>query len=230
MLGLPCIQLFEVVVNTVADKIFDQSYCTINDSRIKQQCQQQHSICAQHFIHFPSFYAQKGRRTAFCRTAALFQLQDHAVLEDGDLAEAVLFRLGLLAAGHTDDQIQHGITVEGAILMPSYIKVDEQKNLFNDAKLGDVITFNPKKAYPENDTEVSSLLKIEREAVKDLESEFSFQITEIQRFKKHEINEELFKQVLGEDTDVKDEAAFRAKIAEAGRKTSELSHSGTRLA
>ena len=33
-----------------------------------------------------------------------------------------------------------GITVEGAILMPSYIKVDEHKNLFNDAKLGDVIT------------------------------------------------------------------------------------------
>ena len=79
-----------------------------------------------------------------------------------------------------------GITVEGAILMPSYIKVEEQKNLFNDAKVGDVITFNPKKAYPENDTEVSSLLKIEREAVADLESEFSFQITEIQRFKKHE--------------------------------------------
>ncbi len=103
-----------------------------------------------------------------------------------------------------------GITVEGAILMPSYIKVEEQKNLFNDAKLGDVITFNPKKAYPENDTEVSSLLKIEREAVADLESEFSFQVTEIQRFKKHEVNEELFKQVLGEDTDVKDEAAFRA--------------------
>ena len=107
-----------------------------------------------------------------------------------------------------------GITVEGAILMPSYIKVDEQKNLFEGAKLGDVITFNPKKAYPENDTEVANLLKIERDAVKDLESEFSFQITEIQRFVKHEINEELFKQVFGEDTDVKDEAAFRAKIAE----------------
>ena len=107
-----------------------------------------------------------------------------------------------------------GITVEGAILMPSYIKVDEQKDLFKDAKLGDVITFDPKKAYPENDTEVAQLLKIEREAVKDLESKFSFQITEIQRFKKHEINEELFKQVFGEETDVKDEAGFRAKIAE----------------
>ena len=107
-----------------------------------------------------------------------------------------------------------GITVEDAVLMPSYIKVEEQKNLFKDAKLGDIITFNPKKAYPENDTEVAQLLKIERDAVKDLESEFSYQITEIQRFKKHEINEDLFKQTFGEDTDVKDEAAFRAKIAE----------------
>ena len=107
-----------------------------------------------------------------------------------------------------------GITVEGAIMMPSYIKVDDQKKLFEGAKVGDIITFNPKKAYPENDTEVAQLLKIERDAVKDLESEFSYQITEIQRFKKHEVNEELFKQVFGEDTDVKDEAAFRAKIKE----------------
>ena len=107
-----------------------------------------------------------------------------------------------------------GITVESAVLMPSYIKVDDQKKLFDGAKLGDIITFNPRKAYPDNDTEVSQLLKIERDAVKDMESEFSYQITEIQRFKKHEVNEELFKQIFGEDTDVKDEAAFRAKIAE----------------
>ena len=33
-------------------------------------------------------------------------LQNDAVLEDGDLAEAVLLGLGLLAAGHADDQIQ----------------------------------------------------------------------------------------------------------------------------
>ena len=109
---------------------------------------------------------------------------------------------------------EDGITVESAVLMPSYIKVDDQKKLFDGAKLGDIITFNPRKAYPDNDTEVSQLLKIERDAVKDMESEFSYQITEIQRFKKHEVNEELFKQVFGEDTDVKDEAAFRAKIAE----------------
>ena len=109
---------------------------------------------------------------------------------------------------------EDGITVEGAIIMPSYIKVEDQKNLFTGAKVGDIITFNPKKAYPDNDTEVSQLLKIEREAAKDMQADFSYQITGIQRFKKHEVNEELFKQVFGEDTDVKDEAAFRAKIAE----------------
>ncbi len=129
--------------------------------------------------------------------------------EENDLLKGDLRELD--ENGNTKED---GITVEGASLLPNYIKVEDQKKLFDGAKLGDVITFNPKKAYPENDAEVSALLKIEREAVKDLESEFSYQITGIQRFKKHELNEELFKQVLGEDTDVKDEAGFRAKLAE----------------
>ena len=129
--------------------------------------------------------------------------------EDNDMLKGDLRELD--ENGNTKEG---GITVEGAVMMPSYIKVEDQKKLFDGAKLGDIITFNPKKAYPENDTEVAQLLKIERDSVKDLESEFSYQITEIQRFKKHEINEELFKQVFGEDTDVKDEKAFRAKIEE----------------
>lgn len=108
---------------------------------------------------------------------------------------------------------EDGITVEGAILMPSYIKVDDQKKLFDGAKLGDVITFNPKKAYPDNDTEVSSLLKVEREKVKNLTADFSFQVTEIQRFNKHAVDQELFDQTFGKDA-VKSEKEFREKIAE----------------
>ena len=106
-----------------------------------------------------------------------------------------------------------GITVSDAVLMPDYIKVDDQKKLFEGAKLGDVITFNPKKAYPENDVEVSSLLKMKKEEVAELTSDFSFQITEISRFVKAEINQELFDSVYGKD-EVKDEKAFREKIAE----------------
>lgn len=110
-----------------------------------------------------------------------------------------------------------GITVEGAVLMPEYIKVEDQKKLFDGAKLGDIITFNPKKAYPESDVEVSSLLKMKKEEVADLTADFSYQITEISRYVKADVNQELFDQVYGKDV-IKDEKDFREKIAE-GLKT-----------
>lgn len=106
-----------------------------------------------------------------------------------------------------------GITVEGAVLMPEYIKVDDQKKLFEGAKLGDVITFNPRKAYPESDIEISSLLKIKKEEAADVTADFTYQITEISRYTKAEVNQELFDQVYGKDV-VKDEKEFREKISE----------------
>lgn len=128
--------------------------------------------------------------------------QDNDMLK-GDLRE-------LDAEGNT---LEGGITVEGAVLMPSYIKVDDQKKLFDGAKKGDIITFNPRKAYPESDVEVSSLLKIKKEEVAVHTGDFSFQITEISRFKAHEVNQELFDLVLGKD-EVKTEEDFRKKLGE----------------
>ena len=110
-----------------------------------------------------------------------------------------------------------GIAVESAVLMPEYIKVEVQKKLFEGAKLGDIITFNPRKAYPENDSEMAALLKIKREEVGEHTSDFSYQITEISRFKPAAVDQQLFDQVFGEGA-VKDEKAFRAKIAEDLRK------------
>jgi len=106
-----------------------------------------------------------------------------------------------------------GITVADAVLMPQYMKVDDQKKLFDGAKLGDIITWNPRKAYPESDVEVSSLLKINKEDVKDHEGDFTYQITEISRFTKAEIGQELFDQTFGEGA-VKDEKEFRQKISD----------------
>ena len=108
--------------------------------------------------------------------------------------------------------MEGGIKVEAAIMMPHYIKVDKQRKLFAKAKVGDVITFNPRKAYPENDTELAGLLKIDREIAKDVVSDFSYKIAEITRFKKHEVNQELFDQVYGNGT-VKNEKQFREMIA-----------------
>ena len=106
-----------------------------------------------------------------------------------------------------------GITTEGAMVMPAYIKADDQKKLFDGAKPGDIITFNPKKAYPDNDAEVAALLKVQKDDVKDLNSDFSYQITEIRHFEPAVVDQKLFDRVFGEGT-VKDEKAFREKIAE----------------
>ena len=105
-----------------------------------------------------------------------------------------------------------GLTVEAAVLMPSYIKVEEEKKKFDGAKLGDIITFNPRKAYA-SDVELASFLKIDKEQVKDHEGDFSYQITEINRFQNHAVNQELFDNIYGKDA-VKDEKQFREKIAE----------------
>ena len=122
----------------------------------------------------------------------------------GDLRE-------LDANGNT---LEGGLTIEGASLMPQYIKVEDQKNLFNGAKLGDIITWNPCAAYPENDAEVSSLLKIKKEEVAEHTGNFSYQITEISRFVNAENNKELWASVYGEDAKIEDEAAFRKHIAD----------------
>ena len=120
----------------------------------------------------------------------------------GDLRE-------LDADGNTKEG---GITTEAGMLMPAYFKGEDQKKLFEGAKPGDIITFNPKKAYPDNDAEVAALLKVEKDQVKDLNADFSYQITEIRHFQPAAIDQKLFDRVFGEGT-VKDEKEFREKIA-----------------
>jgi trigger factor len=113
------------------------------------------------------------------------------------------------AKGNT---LEGGIEAEGAMLMPSYIKGEDERKKFEGCKPGDIITFNPKKAYPDNDAEIAAMLKVDKEQVKDLESDFSFQVTEIRHFQAAAIDEKLFERVFGEG--VKDEADFRQRIAD----------------
>ena len=123
----------------------------------------------------------------------------------GDLRE-------LDAEGNTKEG---GITVEAAVLMPQYIKVEEQKNLFNGAKLGDIVTFNPRKAYPEGEAELSALLKIAKEEAKDLTADCSVQITEIKRYKEAELGQDFYEKVFGKDGGVTNEEELRSKIVES---------------
>ena len=107
-----------------------------------------------------------------------------------------------------------GIQVEGAVMMPAYMKNEEQKAIFANAKVNDVLVFNPHTAWEGNPAELASLLKVDKEAATEVKSNFSFQVEEITRFVEGELNQEIFDQVFGEGV-VKTEEEFRAKVKEA---------------
>ena len=132
-------------------------------------------------------------------------------VEEYDAAQNDMLKGDLRELDADGNAKEDGIVVEAAVLMPEYIKVDDQRKLFDGAKLGSVITFNPKKAYPENNAEIKSLLKIDDAKAEELTSDFTFLVTEISRYIKEEVNQELFDQIYGKDT-VEDEADFRQKI------------------
>ncbi len=108
--------------------------------------------------------------------------------------------------------LEGGIELSEAIVMPTYIKDEEQKALFDGSRLGDIITFNPRKAYA-SDAELASFLKVDKADLGFHAGNFSYQLTEISRYVKAEVNQQLFDQVYGEGT-VKSEEEFRQKIAD----------------
>lgn len=107
-----------------------------------------------------------------------------------------------------------GIVVENAVLMPLYIKNEEEKAKFIGAKVNTVVVFNLNKAYEGAETEIASLLKIEKEKVAEKTGDFSFEIKEISRHTPAEMNQALFDKVFGENM-VSSEEEFRGKVREA---------------
>lgn len=112
-----------------------------------------------------------------------------------------------------NNTLKDGLTVEDAVMLPEYMKDNKEKAKFEGAKLGDVITFNPAKAYGNNATELASLLHITKEEAEEMKSNFNFQISEIMRFEPAKVDQDLFDKVLGEGV-VKSEKEFRAFIAD----------------
>lgn len=132
-------------------------------------------------------------------------------IEDGAIATDLI--RGTISELEDGKVKEGGINVEAGVVMPSYMKDADEQAKFVGAKAGDVITFNPGKAYEGNETEIASLLHIEKDAVEAIAPEFKFEITEITRYKEAELDKDLFDKVFGADT-VKDAAEFKAKVKE----------------
>ena len=113
--------------------------------------------------------------------------------------------------------VENGITAEDSSFSLEIIKDSKILETCKARKVGDTITFDVKKAFP-NDTELASMLKIEKEKVPAIAPMFQFTIKEISRFEKAELNQDLYDQIYGKDQ-VKSDEEFSKKISH------ELEHS-----
>jgi trigger factor len=106
--------------------------------------------------------------------------------------------------------IENGMRVENVSMSLDMMKDDDQKILFSGAVSGNEVVFDVKKAYP-NDTELASLLRIDKKEVAMLEGTFKCVIDKVMKFDKAKVGQELYDKVYGEG-EVKSEEEFTRRI------------------
>lgn len=132
-------------------------------------------------------------------------------LPDDVISDSSSVRGNFIQLNDAGEEIENGIRPNGVLIAIDMIKDEEIKSSFIGKKKDDVIVFDPVKAF-ENRHEVGHMLKIKHEEADVLNSNFSFTVTEILKFEKAELNEDLFKKIYGEETDVKTNEDFRNRI------------------
>jgi trigger factor len=108
--------------------------------------------------------------------------------------------------------VNEGIKAEESTIYLEIIKDENEKKAFVGKKLGDIVVFDLKKAFP-NNTEIASILKVDKDKVEAAGSFYQFTVKSVMRFEKAEANQELFDKVYGADV-IKTEEDFRKKISD----------------
>jgi trigger factor len=126
--------------------------------------------------------------------------------------EKELVKGTLVKVDQEGKEVENGIRAENVSMSLEMMKDDGQKALFKGKSAGDEVVFNVKKAYP-NDTELASLLRIDKTEVAMLEGTFKCMIQEVMQFDKAVTGKEFYDKVYGEG-EVKTEAEFLSRIRE----------------
>ncbi len=132
-------------------------------------------------------------------------------LPDDEIKDNSSVRGNFVQLNDACEILEDGISTDDVLIAIDIIKDDEIKNSFIGKKSGEVVVFDPVKAF-ENRHEIKHMLNIKQDEADMLNSNFSFTITEILKFEKAELNEDVFKKLYGEETDVKTIEDFRNRI------------------
>lgn len=135
----------------------------------------------------------------------------------GKLGSAEVVEEKDLVLGQFVELDAKGKIVEGGIMHSSTISLEfiedtRTKNKILGAKVGDVITVDPKKVSKGED-DTAAMLGINEDQLEGLSKKFQMTINEIKRMELAELNQELFDKLYGEGT-IKSEKEMKARIAE----------------
>ena len=136
-------------------------------------------------------------------------------LVDGEVSDKEsMLRGSMIELDEQGNDKENGIKVERTVISARYMNDEDEAAKFVGVKVGDTFVFNPYKAYDGNAAELQGLLNVDRNVAAEMKSDFRVTIEEIKVNQEAEMNEEFFKGVLGTETEVKDEAAFREAMRE----------------
>ncbi|OFX29725.1 MAG: trigger factor [Bacteroidetes bacterium GWA2_32_17] len=142
-----------------------------------------------------------------------YYLRNNGSLINTELSEEKSMLYGKMVQLNDDNsETENGIIYNEAEFLDSIIKDDEIKQKFINIKVGDAVSFDIKKAFP-NDSELASLLNVKKEDLNLTSSNFKFTVSAIKIFKDAENNQELWDKIYGKDI-VTSEEQFNEKIKE----------------
>lgn len=129
------------------------------------------------------------------------------VTEEKDLLKVTLNELN-----SDESPKEGGIFVEGASVSIALVADEEEKKKFIGLKVGDVITIDTTKSFP-NAADRAALLHVSKDKLGNVEHLFQATVTETMTFVNAEINQEFFNKIYGEGI-VNSEEEFKAKVDE----------------
>ncbi|HEY3373425.1 MAG TPA: trigger factor [Prolixibacteraceae bacterium] len=127
-------------------------------------------------------------------------------VEDKDTVRGTFVQLD--EAGNVLDG---GIVAEKVVIAIDVMKDQDIKTSFLGKVAGDVVVFDPVKAY-DNKHEVGHMLNISHEEAENLSGNFNFTIEEILRFENAEMNQDLYTKIYGEESGISTEEEFKARV------------------
>ena len=123
-----------------------------------------------------------------------------------------LIKGSLVKVDKEGKEVENGIRADNISMSLEMMKDDDQRVLFSGTSGGDQVVFDVKKAFP-NDTELASLLRIDKTEVAMLEGTFKCFIDEVNKFEKAVLSEDFYNKVYGEG-EVKTEEEFTRRVTE----------------